>query len=230
MRARRTNPRLRSARRRGCPASGGRRRRHPRALCSAARRATPTRLEVAQRLGGQALVEDDLDRSPLLARQAVAIDDSPRILAPLLAAGHRCAAPSRCLDHGMGLDDVLLGGAHGQLDGLDYPRRWPDGAFACLISSSTRRPSSSSATCSMIDWVQSIAFSRMDRARPAAGAGSSFSRFRCVHAGGNLAQVRSGMGRARLQFHAGRLVVVVAPFQARSIDAPHATMLHRRGW
>jgi WD40 repeat protein/tRNA A-37 threonylcarbamoyl transferase component Bud32 len=34
--------------------------------------------QLAQRLGAQALVEEDLDRSFLLARQAVAIDDSPQ--------------------------------------------------------------------------------------------------------------------------------------------------------
>jgi WD40 repeat protein/tRNA A-37 threonylcarbamoyl transferase component Bud32 len=34
--------------------------------------------QLAQRLGAQALVEEDLDRSLLLARQAVAIDDSPQ--------------------------------------------------------------------------------------------------------------------------------------------------------
>ena len=41
--------------------------------------------QVAQRLGAQALVEEDLDRSLLLARQAVAIDDSPQTRSYLLA-------------------------------------------------------------------------------------------------------------------------------------------------
>ena len=40
----------------------------------------------AQRLGARALVEDDLDLSLLLARQAVALDDSPQTRANLLAA------------------------------------------------------------------------------------------------------------------------------------------------
>jgi WD40 repeat protein/tRNA A-37 threonylcarbamoyl transferase component Bud32 len=47
--------------------------------------------QLAQRLGAQALVEEDLDRSLLLARQAVAIDDSPQtrsyLLSDLLRAG-----------------------------------------------------------------------------------------------------------------------------------------------
>ncbi len=42
--------------------------------------------QLAQRLGAQALVEDDLDRSLLLARQAVAIDRSPQTRSYLLEA------------------------------------------------------------------------------------------------------------------------------------------------
>ena len=44
------------------------------------------RTAVAQRLGAQALVEQDLDRSLLLARQGVAIDDSLQTRSNLLAA------------------------------------------------------------------------------------------------------------------------------------------------
>ena len=40
----------------------------------------------AQRLGAQALAEDDLDRSLLLARQGVALDDSLQTRGNLLAA------------------------------------------------------------------------------------------------------------------------------------------------
>jgi WD40 repeat protein/tRNA A-37 threonylcarbamoyl transferase component Bud32 len=42
--------------------------------------------QLAQRLGAQALVEEDLDLSLLLARQAVAIDDSPQTRGYLLSA------------------------------------------------------------------------------------------------------------------------------------------------
>jgi WD40 repeat protein/DNA-binding SARP family transcriptional activator len=42
--------------------------------------------QLAQRLGAQALVEEDLDLALLLARQAVAIDDSPQTRGYLLAA------------------------------------------------------------------------------------------------------------------------------------------------
>src|SRR5207249_8649911 len=48
--------------------------------------------QLAQRLGAQALVEEDLDLSLLLARQAVAIDDSPQTRGYLLAALQRSPA------------------------------------------------------------------------------------------------------------------------------------------
>ena len=48
--------------------------------------------QFVQRLGAQALVEEDLDRSLLLARQAVAIDDSPQTRGYLFAALRRWPA------------------------------------------------------------------------------------------------------------------------------------------
>jgi WD40 repeat protein/tRNA A-37 threonylcarbamoyl transferase component Bud32 len=62
--------------------------------------------QLAQRLGAQALVEDDLDLSLLLARQAVAIDDSPQTRGYLLAALRRSPAAIGIM-HGRG--DVLRG-------------------------------------------------------------------------------------------------------------------------
>ena len=53
--------------------------------------------QLAQRLGAQALVEKDLDRSLLLARQAVAIDDTPQTRGYLLAA--LVGSPRRDRDH-----------------------------------------------------------------------------------------------------------------------------------
>lgn len=57
--------------------------------------------QLAQRLGAQALVEDDLDLSLLLARQAVAIDDSPQTRGNLLAALRRSPAAVGIM-HGRG--------------------------------------------------------------------------------------------------------------------------------
>jgi WD40 repeat protein len=57
--------------------------------------------QFVQRLGAQALVEDDLDLALLLARQAVAIDDSPQARGYLLAALRRSPAAIGIM-HGAG--------------------------------------------------------------------------------------------------------------------------------
>ncbi|MCI0634101.1 MAG: WD40 repeat domain-containing protein [Actinobacteria bacterium] len=58
--------------------------------------------QLAQRLGAQALVEEDLDLSLLLARQAVAIDDSPQTRGYLLAALQQ-SPDAMGIMHGTGL-------------------------------------------------------------------------------------------------------------------------------
>jgi len=60
--------------------------------------------QLAQRLGAQALVEEDLDRSLLLARQAVAVDDSAQTRSYLLADLLRAPAVAGVM-HGQ--DDIL---------------------------------------------------------------------------------------------------------------------------
>ena len=60
--------------------------------------------QVAQRLGAQALVDADFDRSLLLARQAVAIDDSPQTRGYLLSDLLRAPAVAGVM-HGEG--DIL---------------------------------------------------------------------------------------------------------------------------
>jgi hypothetical protein len=62
--------------------------------------------QLAQRLGAEALVEGDIDLSLLLARQAVAIDDSPQTRGYLLATLRRSPAAIGIM-HGHG--DVLTG-------------------------------------------------------------------------------------------------------------------------
>src|SRR6266508_5528142 len=59
--------------------------------------------QLVQRLGAQALVEDDLDLSLLLARQAVAIDDSPQTRGYLLAALRRSPAAIGIMHGGGGV-------------------------------------------------------------------------------------------------------------------------------
>jgi WD40 repeat protein/tRNA A-37 threonylcarbamoyl transferase component Bud32 len=58
--------------------------------------------QLAQRLGAQALVDEDLDLSLLLARQAVEIDDSPQTRGYVLAALRRSPAAIGIM-HGTGL-------------------------------------------------------------------------------------------------------------------------------
>ena len=58
--------------------------------------------QLAQRLGAQALVEEDLDRSLLLARQAVAIDDTPQTRSTLLASLLRSGAAIGIVNAGEG--------------------------------------------------------------------------------------------------------------------------------
>src|SRR5215207_5163547 len=69
--------------------------------------------QLAQRLGAQALVEEDLDRSLLLARQAVAIDDSPQTRSYLLSDLLRAPA--------------VTGVMHGESDSLRAIAVSPDG-------------------------------------------------------------------------------------------------------
>jgi WD40 repeat protein/tRNA A-37 threonylcarbamoyl transferase component Bud32 len=64
--------------------------------------------QLAQRLGAQALVQDDLDVSLLLARQAVAIDDSPQTRGYLLAALRHAPAAIEIMHGGKGEDLRVL--------------------------------------------------------------------------------------------------------------------------
>ncbi|HLG08912.1 MAG TPA: protein kinase [Gaiellaceae bacterium] len=79
--------------------------------------------QLVQRLGAQALVEDDLDLSLLLARQAVAIDDSPQTRGYLLAALRRSPAAIGVM-HGPA-------GRHGVLTGVTIS---PDGKTLAVLS------------------------------------------------------------------------------------------------
>jgi WD40 repeat protein len=79
--------------------------------------------QLAQRLGAQALVDDDLDRSLLLARQAVAIDDSPQTRSYLLAGLLRWPA--------------VKGVMHGQGDILRAVAASPDGRTLAVADFST---------------------------------------------------------------------------------------------
>jgi WD40 repeat protein len=80
--------------------------------------------QLAQRLGAQALVEEDLDLSLLLARQAVAIDDSPQTRGYLLAALRRSPA--------------AIGVMHGNGSVLRETALSPDGKVLAVVAGGTR--------------------------------------------------------------------------------------------
>lgn len=81
--------------------------------------------QLAQRLGAQALVEEDLDLSLLLARQAVAIDDSPQTRGYLLATLRRSPAAIGIMN---GADGELLRGIAVSPDGKTLAvGSWPGG-------------------------------------------------------------------------------------------------------
>jgi WD40 repeat protein/tRNA A-37 threonylcarbamoyl transferase component Bud32 len=77
--------------------------------------------QLAQRLGAQALVEEDLDRSLLLARQAVAIDDAPQTRSYLLSDLLRAPA--------------VTGVMHGESDILRAIAVSPDGKTLAVADS-----------------------------------------------------------------------------------------------
>ena len=76
--------------------------------------------QLAQRLGAQALVEADFDRSLLLARQAVAIADTPQTRSNLFAALLR--APPAI--------GIMRGADDASLDGIDVS---PDGSTLAVV-------------------------------------------------------------------------------------------------
>ena len=116
--------------------------------------------QLAQRLGAEALVDEDLDRSLLLARQAVAIDDSPQTRSYLLADLLRAPA--------------IAGVMHGDGDLLRASAVSPDGRTLVvadfdtgLLFFDTRTyerigeplPVTCSSSPSVCGWVETITYS-----------------------------------------------------------------------
>ena len=95
--------------------------RSPSSSAGRARRGDRT---LAQRLGAQALVEEDFDRSLLLARQAVAIDDSPQTRSYLLADLLRAPAVTGVM-HGQATSPRSRSAQTGARSWSATPRRAP---------------------------------------------------------------------------------------------------------
>ena len=184
----------------------------------------------AQRLGAQALAEDDLDRSLLLARQGVALDDSPQTRGNLLAALLRSPA--------------AIGVLRGDGDRLHQPRSQPRRADAgasstttgrlSFVDTRTRRPVARPLTVSGVaDLPQAVGWTRalQPRRHPARGRRRPAGRDGRAHASRAhpAAQRRRPGSSTRLRFSPdGRTLFAVvacpagrrAPASSASTRAP----------
>ena len=110
--------------------------------------------QLAQRLGAQALVEEDLDLSLLLARQAAAIDDTPQTRGYLLAALERSPRAAGIMH---APPDALLTDGDVSRDGrtlavVDF--------FGRLLFFDARTYEPAGKAFRAGEWVESVAYSR----------------------------------------------------------------------
>ena len=147
--------------------------------------------QLAQRLGAQALVEEDLDRSLLLARQAVAIDDSPQTRGYLLADLQRSPAVVRIL-HG-----ERRGGSRGIAVSPDG-KALAVGVSATGFASSTPGRSSNRRAAAGVQPGERSPTARTGDARDGGWSGTTGDlRLLDAHTQKQLAQVRLGRARRR---------------------------------
>ena len=171
--------------------------------------------QLAQRLGAQALVEEDLDLSLLLARQAAAIDDTPQTRGYLLAALQRSPKAVGIM-HAPA--DALLGQADLSPDGrtlavIDFYDR------ILFFDSRTFQPVGRPFDAGT--WLDSVAY-RPDGKTLAFGTNDGLVRVLDVRTGEELAGTGVGGSAARLAFtgDGSRLVVLVGgPPTIRMLDA-----------
>jgi WD40 repeat protein len=175
--------------------------------------------QLAQRLGAQALIEEDLDRSLLLARQAVAIDDSPQTRSYLLSDLLRAPA--------------VAGIMHGESDALRAIAVSPDGRTVAVGDSEAGLLFFDARTYERIGeplpvrgGVDSVAYSP-DGETVAVGGGG---HLRLIDAGtrGQLAAARVSAGRIAFTRDGSQLVVVNNREHA-SISVRDATTLEATG-
>jgi WD40 repeat protein len=161
--------------------------------------------QLAQRLGAQALVEEDLDLSLLLARQAVAIDDTPQTRGSLLATLLRAPAATGIMH---GSDEALLVSI----------ARSPDGRTLAVIDFYGKLHFFDPRTYEQIGeplplrgWVESIAYSP-DGETLAIGGEDGYVRLIDARTREELARVVVGPHAARLAYtdNGSRLVVFSA--------------------
>jgi WD40 repeat protein/tRNA A-37 threonylcarbamoyl transferase component Bud32 len=176
--------------------------------------------QLAQRLGAQALVEEDLDRSLLLARQAVAIDDSPQTRSYLFTDLLRAPA--------------VTGVMHGQDDILRAIAVSPDGKtlavgdyYTGLLFFDARTYELIGEPLAVTDRVESVAYS--PDGQTIAFGGNRYIRLIDARTHEQLAETRVAGAVTRMVFtrDGSRLVVVggSGEFPASIISIRHAATL-----
>jgi WD40 repeat protein/tRNA A-37 threonylcarbamoyl transferase component Bud32 len=165
--------------------------------------------QFAQRLGAQALVEEDLDLSLLLARQAVAIEDTPQTRASLLAALVKAPA--------------AIGIMHGEDDAyLQHAALSPDGStlavvdfYNKLLFFDARTYQPIGEPLSVSTWLDSVAFSPDGKLLAYGGGphGGGFVGLIDARTRAQLAEASVGGRPTNMAFtnDGSQLVVVVAP-------------------
>jgi WD40 repeat protein/tRNA A-37 threonylcarbamoyl transferase component Bud32 len=176
--------------------------------------------QLAERLGAQALVEEDLDLSLLLSRQAVAIDDSPQTRGYLLAALQRSPAAIGIM-HGSGGTSVLRG--------IDVS---PDGQTLAVADSEVGLLLFDTTTYEQIDKVTPNALTAGAVAFSPDGAAIAFGGtgyIGLVDAGTReqLADARIDSGAARIEFTADGSRLVVVEFEFPPGDDGQASIVVR---
>ena len=174
--------------------------------------------QLAQRLGAQALVEEDFDRSLLLARQAVAIDDSPQTRGYLLAALRRAPAAIGIM-HG-----------HGGLRGIAIS---PDGRTLAVAGSGgvlffdAATNEQVGEPLRVANLVESLAYS--PDGRTLAVGGDLFVRLFHARTREELAETALGGVAMRMAFtnDGSQLVVLVPPGQAEDLGGADAQITIR---
>jgi WD40 repeat protein/tRNA A-37 threonylcarbamoyl transferase component Bud32 len=178
--------------------------------------------QLAQRLGAQALVDEDLDRSLLLARQAVAIDDTPQTRGYLLTALLR--AP-KAIGIMHGTDDASLDGIALSPDGRTLAVA---DSFKKLLFFDARTYEQIGKPLPVDGWVSSLAYSPDGKTIAYGGDGQVRlidARTREQLASARYSWVAGNDARTAFTKDGSKLVVLAVPDRGASISIRDAATL-----